>query len=118
MEDAHVNILSVNGNEEVSFFAVYDGHGGSEVANYAMEHAHKRIFHHPKYMEGRFADAIQEGMLELDREMFQQENGETAGRNDLSGSTAVLLLIHRNRIFCVSALTSITTFRPCFGKPQ
>ncbi|OWA52398.1 putative protein phosphatase 2C T23F11.1 [Hypsibius exemplaris] len=104
MEDAHVNLLAVNGDEEVSFFAVYDGHGGAEVAEYAKEHAHRRIFHHPKYKEGQFADAIQQAVMQLDQEMFVQENAmlanDSTGKNDLAGSTAVMLLLNHNKIFC------------------
>ncbi|XP_055340031.1 probable protein phosphatase 2C T23F11.1 [Paramacrobiotus metropolitanus] len=100
MEDAHVQILAVNGNEEISFFAVFDGHGGSDVAYYAKENLSKRILLHPRFREGRFADAIQQAVMQLDQEMFNLENGPDVDKYDLAGSTAVLLLIHRNRIFC------------------
>ena len=36
MEDAHIAELDVAPN--VSFFGVYDGHGGNEVADYVKEH--------------------------------------------------------------------------------
>lgn len=37
MEDAHTTILHLepDGEKHISFFAVYDGHGGSYAAKYA-----------------------------------------------------------------------------------
>jgi serine/threonine protein phosphatase PrpC len=43
MEDAHTQILSLNDDKNAAFFAVYDGHGGSKVAEYAGNHLHDRI---------------------------------------------------------------------------
>jgi serine/threonine protein phosphatase PrpC len=43
MEDAHTQILSLNDDKNAAFFAVYDGHGGSKVAEYAGSHLHDRI---------------------------------------------------------------------------
>ena len=31
MEDAHIALLSVGGNDQISFFAVCDGHGGKKT---------------------------------------------------------------------------------------
>ena len=43
MEDAHVHLLSLPGDPSASFFGVYDGHGGSAVAQYASQHLHRKI---------------------------------------------------------------------------
>jgi protein phosphatase 2C family protein 2/3 len=43
MEDAHTQILSLNDDKNAAFFAVYDGHGGSKVAEYAGSHLHDQI---------------------------------------------------------------------------
>ena len=49
MEDAHVHLLSLPEDETSSFFAVFDGHGGSQVAHYASEHLHNNIIQKPSY---------------------------------------------------------------------
>ena len=49
MEDAHTHLLSVNNDKTCAFFAVYDGHGGSKVAEYAGMHLHEKILNHPAY---------------------------------------------------------------------
>jgi serine/threonine protein phosphatase PrpC len=49
MEDAHTHILSLHDDKNAAFFAVYDGHGGSKVAEYAGHHLHERIFSQQAY---------------------------------------------------------------------
>lgn len=43
MEDAHTHILSLPQHKDTSFFAVFDGHGGPKVAEYAGLHLHEKI---------------------------------------------------------------------------
>lgn len=49
MEDAHTHILSLPDDPGTSFFAVYDGHGGDKVAEFAGKHLHKFITKRPEY---------------------------------------------------------------------
>lgn len=49
MEDAHTHILSLHDDKNAAFFAVYDGHGGAKVAEYAGHHLHERIFSQQAY---------------------------------------------------------------------
>ena len=51
MEDSHTHILSLPDDPGTSFFAVYDGHGGATVAQYAGKHLHKFILKRPEYNE-------------------------------------------------------------------
>lgn len=43
MEDAHIHLLAVPDDTQAAFFAVYDGHGGAKVSQYAGIHLHKLI---------------------------------------------------------------------------
>ncbi|KAF5213317.1 Protein phosphatase 2C 2 [Clavispora lusitaniae] len=45
MEDAHATILSMNedGDDQVAFFGVYDGHGGEKAAIFTGLHLHELI---------------------------------------------------------------------------
>lgn len=49
MEDSHTHILSLPDDPGTAFFAVYDGHGGANVAEYAGKHLHKFVVKHPEY---------------------------------------------------------------------
>uniref|UniRef100_A0A0N5A867 protein-serine/threonine phosphatase n=1 Tax=Syphacia muris TaxID=451379 RepID=A0A0N5A867_9BILA len=96
MEDAHTHLLAVPDDNDAAFFAVYDGHGGSAVSEYAGNHLHKLIVTNPAYVEGRIEEGIKQGFLALD-EMIR--NDKTM-KLDKSGSTAVVVIIKDNKIYC------------------
>lgn len=49
MEDAHTHLLSLPNDSDAAFFAVYDGHGGAKVSQYASMHLHKKIVNNHFY---------------------------------------------------------------------
>ncbi len=98
MEDSHTHILSLAEDREASFFAVYDGHGGAKVAQYAAKNLHKKICLHPLYKKGLIEEAIRLSFLELDSDMLNDDNM----RDELAGTTAITVLIKNNKIYCVS----------------
>ncbi|UYV62573.1 hypothetical protein LAZ67_2001128 [Cordylochernes scorpioides] len=97
MEDAHTHLLSLTEDKDAAFFAVYDGHGGDKVAQYAGNHVHKKIVTHPSYKKGDVVEAIKKGFLEVDSDMLKDENM----RDELAGTTAVIVMVKENKIFCV-----------------
>jgi len=99
MEDSHIHLLQSPSDEEAAFFAVYDGHGGARVAEYAGLHLHKRIIGNEHYENDDFHTAIKSGFLKLDEDLKLDE--ET--KEQMSGTTAVTVLIKNNRIFCGNA---------------
>ena len=98
MEDAHTHILSCPDDRTASFFAVYDGHGGAKVAQYAAKHLHRKVCTHPLYQKGLIEDALRVSFLELDSDMLNDENM----RDELAGTTAITVLIKNSKIYCVS----------------
>jgi protein phosphatase 1B len=95
MEDAHIlggEIPSIPG---AVLFTVFDGHGGSLVANSSQELLLPAIFRTPNYKQGItpeiLADALKEGFFELDRELRSHPKLSTG--EDVSGSTATSALI-------------------------
>ena len=40
----------LEGDQDLAFFAVYDGHGGTGVANYLKDHLHQFILSQPEYI--------------------------------------------------------------------
>ncbi|CAF2334493.1 unnamed protein product [Rotaria sp. Silwood2] len=63
-EDAHNAILDFD--NKTSFFAVYDGHGGAEIALYCSRHFPDFLKQLDSYCEGRLNDALIEGFLKFD----------------------------------------------------
>eukprot|EP00105_Crassostrea_gigas_P006910 XP_011420984.1 PREDICTED: probable protein phosphatase 2C T23F11.1 [Crassostrea gigas] len=96
MEDAHIHLLSLPNDKDTCFFGVFDGHGGSKVAQYAGEHLYKKVITRPEYSEGRIADALKYGFLDLDEEMLKDNDM----KDELAGTTANVVLLKGNRIFC------------------
>jgi len=96
MEDAHTHILSLAEDKEAAFFAVYDGHGGAKVAQYAGNHVHKKIVGQSAYMKGDIVEAIKRGFLDIDEEMM---NDETM-KDELAGTTAIIVLMKNDKMYC------------------
>lgn len=79
MEDAHATILDLqpenddktftkaSTKDRLSFFGVYDGHGGDKVAIYAGENVHKIVARQEAFKEGKIAKALEDGFLATDR---------------------------------------------------
>lgn len=78
MEDAHTVVLDLQSDEgkdaksksadqRLSFFGVYDGHGGDRVANYAGAHVHEIIAKQEAFKKGDFEQALKDGFLATDR---------------------------------------------------
>lgn len=79
MEDAHAAVLDLQpleGTEElkpaaadvrISFFGVYDGHGGDKVAIYTGDHLHKIVAKQEAFKKKDFEQALKDGFLAIDR---------------------------------------------------
>ncbi|TKR68248.1 hypothetical protein L596_024254 [Steinernema carpocapsae] len=96
MEDAHTHLLALPDDHKTAFFAVYDGHGGAKVSQYAGMHLHKKIVSEPTYKNGDIAEAIQTGFLGLDEQM--RADAET--KDEMSGTTAIVVLVRDQKIYC------------------
>ncbi|XP_058806893.1 probable protein phosphatase 2C T23F11.1 [Phymastichus coffea] len=99
MEDCHVHILSLPDDPEAAFFAVYDGHGGAAVAQYAGKYLHEYITSQSEYKEGNIEEAIKKGFLSLDKAM---ETDETL-KNAQAGTTVIAILIKDNILYSANA---------------
>ncbi|CEG78054.1 hypothetical protein RMATCC62417_12714 [Rhizopus microsporus] len=68
MEDAHTALTSY-ANTGASFFAVFDGHGGSQVASYSGKTLYKKIMNSPAFEKGRYRETIRSGYYAIDEEL-------------------------------------------------
>ncbi|KAG0240984.1 Protein phosphatase 2C 2 [Actinomortierella wolfii] len=97
MEDAHTTLLEVEDSDGTAFFAVYDGHGGSNVARYSGEGLHWRIVRDAAFQRKDYRAAIKNGFLEMDRALrHDQEYG-----GDSSGCTAITATITKDDMLYV-----------------
>ncbi|XP_032226547.2 probable protein phosphatase 2C 3 isoform X2 [Nematostella vectensis] len=87
MEDAHTCLLDFD--EDTSLFAVYDGHGGQEVAEYVSKHLPDVLRGDIGYKEGNTKQALIDTFLKVDESIVSEEGlkelKEIAGDNDDSG---------------------------------
>ena len=78
MEDAHATILDLQRDsgkkikpagpdERISFFGVYDGHGGDKVALFTGENMHQIIAKQETFKNGDYEQALKDGFLATDR---------------------------------------------------
>ncbi|KAJ8473347.1 hypothetical protein ONZ51_g7926 [Trametes cubensis] len=104
MEDAHTAVLNLDGEPSEAdcntFFAVYDGHGGSAVAKYAGQHLHQRLVSDDAYKRKDYPRALKNAFLGTDEDI--RSSPEFA--RDASGCTAVAALVTKEgKIYVANA---------------
>lgn len=134
MEDAHAAVLDLkpedaDGNVEtqsdtrISYFGVYDGHGGDKVAIYAGEHLHKIIAKQDAFKQKNFEQALKDGFLAVDRAILNGLSStitrllarvltnlpctDPKYEEEVSGCTASVGIITHDKIFVVCLLESV-----------
>ena len=55
----------LEGDPDLAFFGVYDGHGGTGVANYLKDHLHEFILSQQEYKEHDMEEAILKAFLQV-----------------------------------------------------
>jgi len=86
MEDSHTTVLDLLAKAEaskahpqkLSFFGVYDGHGGDKVALFAGENIHKIIAKQDTFKTGNYEQALKDGFLATDRAILSGMPGPSA----------------------------------------
>ncbi|CAJ1080202.1 protein phosphatase 1bb isoform X1 [Xyrichtys novacula] len=107
MEDAHTAVVGLpHGLTDWSFFAVYDGHAGSRVANYCSGHLLEHILSGgadfssgSSSVEG-VKDGIRLGFLNIDE--YMRSFADLRQGLDRSGSTAVCVLLSPNHLYFIN----------------
>lgn len=86
MEDAHACVLDLKPDGEesdpttdektrVSFFGVYDGHGGDKVAIFTGENLHKIVARQEAFKQHNYEQALKDGFLATDRAILSGASG-------------------------------------------
>jgi len=128
MDDAHTLIPALDGDERSiprSFFAVYDGHGGSLVARYCSQYLYQTLLTSAQYKNNHFESALVRAYINTDIDLLSEagkkkleaiaetvtaEGGENACKitkldAEEQGCTAVSLLMdfEHKIMYCANA---------------
>ncbi|CAH1404005.1 unnamed protein product [Nezara viridula] len=100
MEDAHTVLPTLPEDEApvASFFGVYDGHGGTKVADFVSKNLHRYLVKSKEYQAGKIKNALEFSFLDLDNQMSKNKDIN----EDMSGSTAIVIVIKNNTLYCAN----------------
>ena len=84
MEDQHTAI----NEQQIPFFAVFDGHGGTQCAEFLKEHLHRYVLDHPD-LKGNPEKALVEAISRSETEFMEKCRTEKIE----SGSTVALAIV-------------------------
>lgn len=108
MEDSHIVDLniSLDENDHIAYYCVFDGHGGSSVAQFCGEQFSKILQKQPNFIKGKFHQALIDAFIATDQEMLD----DSVLSNDHSGCTATTVLIskQKNILICANSGDSRT----------
>lgn len=106
MEDAHIS--DPNFTPETSLFAVFDGHGGDEVAKFCEKQFGEALKKNPNFLKGDYKTALEETFMRMDALLVNSAVTDADGKQDYeecsaAGCTANVVLITPEDIFVANA---------------
>lgn len=66
MEDAHIADVAFDKDKEMYLFAVFDGHGGREVAEFSKAHFGRTLSTLKSYKEDAYTDSLRAAFYAID----------------------------------------------------
>lgn len=108
MEDSH--IIAPNFDQDTSLFAIFDGHGGEEVAIFCSNHFELELKQNQNYQEKAFIPALEETFEKMDlllrtpegkqelNEIRKFDKGESN-----AGCTALVVLLYKKQLYVANA---------------
>ena len=116
-EDAHINNLDIGDGSQL--YAIFDGHGGQNVAQFCENHFTEILKNLESYKTGNYKIALQEAFVEIDFMLVSSEGhqlmkkiykeNQNSGMDIIKGiaftegCTACVVLITKNKIYCANA---------------
>uniref|UniRef100_A0ACD5YMP2 Uncharacterized protein n=1 Tax=Avena sativa TaxID=4498 RepID=A0ACD5YMP2_AVESA len=91
MEDRHVAKVALGGDPELSLFAVFDGHGGQNAAEFAAENMPKYMAGEIKEVDGGDIDQVEEAV----EKAYLKTDEEFLKREESGGACCVTALLHK-----------------------
>ena len=116
MEDDHITTEKLPNDPKMSLFAVFDGHGGSEVAKYCGKYFERELLKNPSYKNGNYEVALKETFMMMDvlltssegQQELRQLKTDQDGSDSFAGCTANVCLITADTVYCANAGDSRT----------
>lgn len=108
MEDAHITNTQLPG--DASLFAVFDGHGGQEVARFCGRYFVDELVKNDNFKAGNYKKSLEETFLKMDAilmgenamDVLREFKNEAEGQT-FAGCTANVVLVTRQEIYCANA---------------
>ncbi|KAL4465972.1 hypothetical protein ABPG74_004209 [Tetrahymena malaccensis] len=120
MEDSHIAEISIDGDDDACVFGVFDGHGGSEVAQFVKKYFVQELSKNPNFKSKQnLGDALKETFISIDKRMITKEGikelhqlrdpSRTGNNTDYdlqtiyAGCTANVCLIYNNQLYVANS---------------
>jgi len=109
MEDAHISQPRLT--ESTSLFAVFDGHGGPEVAKFCAKVFPSELLKNEKFTAGNYKTALEETFLKMDAilltsdgtDALKEFRSDPDNTTSFAGCTANVVLLTKTEIFVANA---------------
>ena len=75
-EDSHITELDLGPSNNTQIFAVFDGHGGNEVAKYVANHFTEEFLKNQNYLRNDIKKALEENYQKMDKLMLEKVGSE------------------------------------------
>eukprot|EP01113_Clastostelium_recurvatum_P049724 TRINITY_DN925_c0_g1_i2.p1 TRINITY_DN925_c0_g1~~TRINITY_DN925_c0_g1_i2.p1 ORF type:complete len:299 (-),score=56.42 TRINITY_DN925_c0_g1_i2:66-962(-) len=105
MEDTHVLVdnatasWGINDGVQRAYYAVFDGHGGTDAADIAAERLHVILKESPSFLQGDMKEALEHAFMRTDDHIL-----ETGARMKwTNGTTAVVLCLVGTKLYIANA---------------
>lgn len=74
MEDSHIAEMNIDGDEDACVFGVFDGHGGSEVAQFVKKYFVQELTKNPNFKsKTNLGEALKETFISIDKKMITKD---------------------------------------------
>ncbi len=99
MEDAHITIPDII--DGVSLFAIFDGHGGPEVAKFCEKYFPNELVKNSSFIKGDYKTALEETFMKMDEillsdkgpDLLRPFKAEPDSTLSLAGCTANVIIL-------------------------